>query len=90
MLLTIFSVLDVPIGGFKFCLDTKNNGALPLDLACLERLIVIIATQFAINEQLKDLTHMICFGIPCYKLYKEGLFSYVFILKYMCHFGTSL
>ncbi len=22
--------------GFKFCLDIKNNGALPLDLACLE------------------------------------------------------
>jgi len=33
---------------------------LPLDLACLERLSVIIATQFAINEQLKDLTHMFC------------------------------
>jgi hypothetical protein len=25
---------------FKFCLDTKNNGALPLDLACHERLSV--------------------------------------------------
>ncbi len=28
--------------------------------------------------------------IPCYKLYKEGLFSYVLTLKYMCHFGMSL
>jgi hypothetical protein len=26
--------------GFKFCLDTKNNGALPLDPACPERLSV--------------------------------------------------
>jgi len=26
--------------GFKFCLDTKNNKALPLDLACPERLNV--------------------------------------------------
>jgi hypothetical protein len=23
---------------FKFCLDTRNNGALPLDPACPERL----------------------------------------------------
>jgi hypothetical protein len=33
---------------------------------------------------------MFCFWIPCYKLYKEGLFFYVLTLKYMCHFGTSL
>jgi hypothetical protein len=26
--------------GFNFCLDTKNNGALPLDMACPERLSV--------------------------------------------------
>ncbi len=26
--------------GFKFCLDTRNNGALPLDLACPENLNV--------------------------------------------------
>jgi hypothetical protein len=43
----------------------------------------------AINEQLKDLIHMICLQIPCYKLYKEDLFSYVLTLKYMCHFGMS-
>jgi len=52
--LTNFNALGAPIGGFKFCLDTKNNGALPLDLACFERLNVIVATQFATNEQLKD------------------------------------
>jgi hypothetical protein len=40
----------------KFFLNTKNNGALPLDLAYVECLSVIVATQFATNEQLKDLT----------------------------------
>jgi hypothetical protein len=73
-----------------FYLDIKNNGALSLDLAHLECLSVIVATQFATNEHLKYLTHMFCLRIQCYKLYKEGLFFYVFTLKYMCHFGTSL
>jgi hypothetical protein len=49
----------------------------------------IVATQFATKEQLKDLTHMFCLQIPCYKLYKKGLFSYVFILKCTCHFGMN-
>jgi hypothetical protein len=31
--------------GLKKILDKKNNGALPLDLACLEHLSVIIAIQ---------------------------------------------
>jgi len=61
-----------------------------LDLAYFERLSVIVVTQFVSNEQLRDLTHMFCFKIPSYKLYKEGLFSYVFTLKYMCHFGMNL
>jgi hypothetical protein len=26
--------------GFKFCLNTRDNGALPLDLACPKRLSV--------------------------------------------------
>ncbi len=56
----IFNALDVPIKGFQVFLDTKNNGALPLDLAYLECLSVIIVTPFANNEQLKDLTHMLC------------------------------
>ncbi len=34
--LTIVSVSDVPRGGFKFCLDIRNNWALPLDPACPE------------------------------------------------------
>ncbi len=70
---------------FNFCLDTKNNWALPLDLVCFEHLSVTIVT----NEQLKDLTHMHCLWIPCYKLYKEVLFIYIPTLKYMCHFGMS-
>jgi hypothetical protein len=45
----------VAFGGV--CLDTKNNGAFPLDLACFECLNVMVATQFATNEQLKNLTH---------------------------------
>ena len=60
-----------------------------MDLACLKHLSVIVVTQFATNEQLKDLTHMFCLQIPCYKLYKQGFISYVFTLKYMCHFGMS-
>ncbi len=48
-----------------------------------------ITTQFTTNEQLKDLIHMFCLWIPYYKLYKEGLFSYIFTLKYMCHFGMN-
>jgi hypothetical protein len=86
----IFSAPNVLIKGVKFCLDTKNNGVLPLDLAYFKCLNVIVAIQFATNKQLKNLTHMFCFQIPCYKLYKEDLFCYVFTLKYMCQFGMNL
>jgi hypothetical protein len=44
---------------------------------------------FAIKKQLKDLTIIFCFQIPCYKLYKEGLFFHILTLKYKCHFGLS-
>jgi len=78
-------------------LDIKNNGAFPFDLAHLKNQKSLnvwslddlthscnsIATRFAIKDQLKDLTHMFCFRILCYKLYKEGLFYYVFTLKYV-------
>jgi len=37
---TIFSVPDVQIGEFKFYLDSRNNGALPLEPACPEHLRV--------------------------------------------------
>jgi len=42
----------------------------------------IIATQFVIQKQLKDLTHMLCVWIWCHKLYKNGVFFYVLTLKY--------
>jgi len=35
-----FSALDEPKKVFKFCWDTKNNEAFPLDLACPKRLNV--------------------------------------------------
>ncbi len=89
-ILMIFSAPNVPIRGVKFCLDTKNNGVLPLDLAYLKCLNVVVAIQFATNEQLKSLTQIFCLWIPYYKLYKEGLFDYVFTLKYLCHFGMNL
>jgi hypothetical protein len=39
---------------FKFCLDTRNNGTFPLDLAWFEHLNVIIATQLQFNLQLRN------------------------------------
>ncbi len=50
-----FMILNAPhlsIRGFKFCLDTKNNGAFPLDLPCHECLSVIVATQLQFNLKL--------------------------------------
>ncbi len=81
--LTIFSALDVPIKGFKFCLDTINNRTFFSDPICLECLGVwsliglsfscnSIVIQFVIKEQLEDLTHMLCFWIPCYKLWNPS------------------
>jgi hypothetical protein len=54
LFLTIFNALDAPIGMVQICLNTKNNGALLLDLAYFEFFNVIIAIQFATNQQLKD------------------------------------
>jgi hypothetical protein len=47
--------------------------------------LFIVATQFVTKKQLKDLTNMFYLWIPCYKLYKKGLLSYVLTLKYMHH-----
>ncbi len=46
-------------------------------------------SQFATRGKQKTLTHMFCFLIPCYKLYKEGMFFYVLTLKYKCHFTRT-
>jgi hypothetical protein len=51
--------------------------------------LFITAIQFATKEQLKYLTHMPCLWIPCYKLYKKGLFYYVLTFKYTCHLGMN-
>ncbi len=40
--------------------------------------LFIVEIQFAIKEQLENLTHMFCFWILNYRLYKEGIFFYVF------------
>jgi hypothetical protein len=45
MFLTFFSALDAPIGKVQVLFKHQNNGTIPLDLACLERLNVIVAIQ---------------------------------------------
>ncbi len=94
--LAIFSALDVPIGWVQIFLDARNNKALPLDPTYHERLSVLSPTSLldscnsiATKEQLKGSTHMFCLRIPCYKLYKKGLFFYVLTLKYLCHMSQS-
>jgi len=51
----IFSALEVPIGGFKFFLNKKKNGAFPLDLAYPKHLSVIVVAQLQFNLQLKEI-----------------------------------
>ncbi len=71
------NVLEAPIEGFKFCLNTRNNGPVPLDMACPKRLSVIVTIELQLNlqlnKQLKDWIHMFYLWIPCYKLYKKRL-----------------
>ncbi len=87
--LTIFNALNTPIGGLQVYFEHQKNGGLPLDLSFFWMLKCCSCNSIVINEQLKDLIHMFCFQIPCYKLYKEGLLSYVFTLKYMCYFRMN-
>jgi hypothetical protein len=58
--LMIFNAPYAPIRRVQILFRHQKNKAHPLDLACLECLSVIIATQFATNEQLKNLIHMFC------------------------------
>jgi len=44
----------LPIGGVQLVLDTKNNGTLPLNLTCPERLSVIVIIQLQLNLQQRD------------------------------------
>jgi hypothetical protein len=43
----------VSIKRVKFCLETKNNGAFPLDLACPKHSNVVIAIQLQFYLQLR-------------------------------------
>ncbi len=94
LFLTIFSVLDVLIIGVQVLFKCQKQWSppfgfgLPWAFKCYN--CNSIATQFAIKEQLKVLTHMFCLRFPCYKLYKKSFFFYIFTLKYKCHFGMSL
>jgi hypothetical protein len=47
--------------------------------------LFIVEIQFAIKEQLENLTHMFFFKILNYRLYKEGIFFFMF-----SHFGMDL
>ncbi len=82
--LTIFNAPKALVGGVQVFFRHQRQWSPPHGLA-FEHLSVIVITQL----RLKDLTHMFCLRIPCYKLYKEGLFSHIFTLKYKCHFGMS-
>jgi len=48
--LTIFSAPDTLIGRVEILVKQQKQWSLPLDLAWLEHLNVIVATQFATNE----------------------------------------
>jgi len=85
-ILMIFSALDKPIGGVQVLFIHKKQWNPPFGISLPWMLKYYSCNSITTNEQLKDLTYMSCFRIPCYKLYKEGLFSYVLTLKYMCHF----
>ncbi len=87
--LTFFSALNMPIGGLQVLFRHQKQWIVPLGSGLFWTLKCYSCNSIIINEQLKDLTHMFCFQIPWYKLYKEGLLSYVLTLKYMCHFGMS-
>jgi hypothetical protein len=87
--LTISNALDTLIGGVQVLFRCKKKWSPPLGFGMPWVLKCYNCNSIAINEQLKNLTHMFCFLIPCYKLYEKGLLFYVLTLKYMCHLGMS-
>ncbi len=86
---TISNAPNVPIRKVQVLFRHIKQWSLPLRSSLLWMFKCYSCNSIATNKQLKDLTHMFCFWMPCYKLYKESLFSYVLTLKYMCHFGMS-
>ncbi len=49
----------------------------------------VVAIEFAIKVQLKNLTHMLCLLMSFYSVYKGGSFSFNFTLKIMCDLGWT-
>jgi hypothetical protein len=89
LFLTNFSAPNMPIRRVQVLFKHKKQWNPPLGSSLPWVFKFYSCNSITINEQLKDLTHMFCLRIPYYKLYKEGLFYYVFTLKYMCHFGMN-
>jgi len=87
--LTIFNASDMPIERIQILFIHQKQWSCPLGFGLPWVFKCYNHNSITTNEQLKDLTHMFCFWIPCHKLCKEGLFFCVFKLKYMCNFGMS-
>ncbi len=85
--LMIFSALKAPIGGVQVLFRHHKQWSSPFWSSLPWMFKCYSCNSIPTKEQLKDLTHMIYFRILCYKLYKKGLFSYIFTLKCKCHFG---
>ncbi len=87
--LTIFNALDAPIRGVEFFFKHLKKWNPPLGSGLPWAFKCYSCNLIVTNEQLKYWTHILYFWIPCYILYKEGLFFDVFTLKYMCHFRMN-
>jgi hypothetical protein len=71
---TFFSALDAPIEGVQVLFEHKKKWNPPLGFSLPWMIKCYSCNSITTNEQLKDLTHMLCFQIPCYKPYEEGFF----------------
>jgi hypothetical protein len=87
--LMIFSALNTSIRRLQALFKQQKQWIAPLGFGPFWTLKCYSCNWIIINEHLKDLTHMLYFQIPCYKLYKVGLLSYVLTLKNMCHFRMN-
>ncbi len=80
LFLVIFNALNAPIGGVQVLIKHKKQWTPPFGCGMLWMFKCYNCNSITINEQLKDLTHVLYLQIS----------SYVFTLKYMCHLGMSL
>jgi len=51
--------------------------------------LFLVTIQITTKKQLNFFTHMFDLWIPCHKLYKEDVLSYVLTLNYTSHFGMN-